>query len=100
MQAGEAIHLVISGRVQGVGFRAFVAHWAAAGGVRGWVRNRTDGSVECVAIGSAAALADLVSKIEAGPPHGRVSAIARAELDRTEQERAWYGERFRILPTA
>ena len=46
-------HLTITGRVQGVGYRAFVVHAAERHGLEGWVRNRKDGSVEAVVAGPA-----------------------------------------------
>ena len=45
-------HVIVHGRVQGVGFRAFVEHEALRRGLEGWVRNRRDGSVEAVFAGS------------------------------------------------
>ncbi|HWC92003.1 MAG TPA: acylphosphatase, partial [Pseudolabrys sp.] len=50
-------HVAIRGRVQGVGFRAFVEHEALKRGVAGWVRNRRDGSVEAVFSGAPEAVA-------------------------------------------
>jgi acylphosphatase len=47
-EATIARHVVVRGRVQGVGFRAFVEHHAIQRGLTGWVRNRRDGSVEAV----------------------------------------------------
>ena len=54
------IRLVISGRVQGVGFRWFVRQAAREGGLTGWVRNNADGSVELVAGGAAEAVSRFV----------------------------------------
>ena len=62
----------IQGRVQGVGFRAFVCDRARELGLRGWVRNRADGSVEAAAAGPEAALDRLGPLLLQGPPRARV----------------------------
>ena len=64
----ESIHLEVSGRVQGVGFRWFVVEEARRLKLSGWVRNRPDGKVEIAASGSADALAELESAVTDGPP--------------------------------
>jgi acylphosphatase len=68
---------IIEGRVQGVGFRAWVARYARETGLRGWIRNRADGSVETEAEGEAAAMQELERRVKRGPPHASVQ-IARA----------------------
>jgi acylphosphatase len=73
-----AMHLSITGRVQGVGFRAFVTAEARARGLRGWVRNRRDGSVEALAIGEPDAVAALIERCRRGPPAARVNDVATA----------------------
>ena len=62
------LHVVVSGRVQGVGFRWFVRVRASRLGIAGWVRNRPDGSVEVAARGDADALATFERHLWAGPP--------------------------------
>lgn len=62
------VHLLVSGRVQGVGFREFVRRTAYGLGVGGWVRNLADGRVEVVADGERPALEALVKTIGGGPP--------------------------------
>jgi len=69
------LHAVVRGRVQGVGFRWFVRERARQLGVRGWVRNRTDGSVEIEAEGDAVAIEQLRASLAAGPPGARVAAV-------------------------
>jgi acylphosphatase len=59
--------MIVSGQVQGVGFRAFVRDTARALGVKGWTRNLPDGSVELEAEGEAAAMAALRLRVGAGP---------------------------------
>jgi acylphosphatase len=73
----ESIHLEVSGRVQGVGFRWFVVDLARELGLSGWVRNRPDGKVEIAAGGSATALAQLESAVGSGPPGAQVQKINR-----------------------
>ena len=66
---------VVSGRVQGVGFRYFVLEAAQAEGVHGWVRNRPDGCVEVNAEGDAEAIERLERRIRRGPPGARVDDV-------------------------
>ena len=70
-------HVVVSGRVQGVGFRAAARAKAEACGVAGWVRNRSDGSVEAAFEGDAEAVAALVAFCRTGP---RLARIERVEV--------------------
>jgi acylphosphatase len=69
---------LVSGFVQGVGFRYFVLRRASALGLRGFVRNLSGGGVEVVAEGDAAALAELEVALEAGPPSARVESVERS----------------------
>jgi len=71
----ERLEARVYGRVQGVGFRHFVNQQARALGLRGWVRNRRDGSVEVVAEGSRPALDALLAALYEGPPAARVRAV-------------------------
>ena len=70
-----AHRLRIHGRVQGVGFRAFVYREARLMEIDGWVRNRRDGTVEALAWGDAAAIDGLLTRIEEGPRYGRVERV-------------------------
>lgn len=72
----SAKHLLISGRVQGVGFRFAMCEAAAACGVRGWVRNRFDGRVEAVVDGHAHAVAAMLAWAQRGPRAARVDHVA------------------------
>ncbi len=65
----------VTGRVQGVGYRESCVRVARALGLRGWVRNRVDGSVEALAQGPADALAQLRAWMLAGPPLARVDGL-------------------------
>ena len=71
----HAQRLEIFGFVQGVGFRAFVARAATMHGLRGWVRNRQDGSVEALLIGAEAAVAAVAAQCRRGPPLARVDRV-------------------------
>ena len=76
-------HLIITGRVQGVGYRAWAAHAARDMGLDGWVRNRADGSVEAVVSGDAAKVRAFLNACHNGPALARVDEIAisdRAEV--------------------
>jgi acylphosphatase len=89
--------LSISGRVQGVGFRHALRGEALARGVRGWVRNRRDGSVEALLQGEAVAVEAVIAWARRGPPAARVDRVeVVAEGD--EAGRACAG--FEELPTA
>ena len=68
--------VVISGRVQRVGYRDWMAKEARRLGVAGWVRNRADGSVEALVAGDVAAVQALLSACRRGPVLARVDAIA------------------------
>ncbi len=75
MPDSAAMHAIVSGRVQGVYFRAFVARHARRLGLSGWVRNRPDGAVEVLAEGEKDRLEELVSRLRQGPPAARVSGV-------------------------
>lgn len=73
---------VVRGRVQGVGFRAFVAARARESGLAGWVRNLSDGrSVELVAAGDQAGMERLEAMLHCGPPGSVVESVARYSDD-------------------
>ena len=66
---------LVSGRVQGVGFRYFVEDVAGNAGVQGWVRNRRDGRVEVLAFGTHDQLKELRAALERGPLMSRVTGV-------------------------
>lgn len=70
-----ARRFLVSGRVQGVFFRAFTGERARQLGIDGWVRNLPDGRVECVAAGSPEDLMRLRAVLEQGPPAASVKAV-------------------------
>lgn len=74
---------VITGRVQGVGFRYAMVEEAARLGLAGWVRNRRDGTVEAVVRGSADAVEAIARWARQGPPGARVTAVEASEASGT-----------------
>jgi acylphosphatase len=78
----HCLHLVIHGRVQGVGFRAFVVRRATEFEVGGWVRNREDGAVELEAEGPQAALERLLTALRRGPGGAHVTGVEEAWSER------------------
>lgn len=73
------LHLRITGRVQGVGFRWYILSEGRRLGLRGWVRNNADGSVELEAEGSPAELTTMRARAAQGPPSARVDAVVELE---------------------
>jgi len=77
--------LIISGRVQGVGYRAWAAEQAEALGIDGWVRNRLTGSVEVLISGTADAVEEMARACRRGPRFAQVTAIAEEIADPPEE---------------
>ena len=71
----EVFHLVITGRVQGVGFRHSMAARARSLGITGWVRNCGDGSVEAMIAGDAAPMEEMLAWSRKGPPGAWVDGL-------------------------
>jgi acylphosphatase len=92
-------HVVIHGRVQGVGYRAWTEYTALDHGLDGWVRNRRDGSVEAVFAGPADAVAQMIEACRRGPPSARVDALDARDATATELASRYSGESFSQLPT-
>ena len=90
----SAKRLVISGRVQGVGFREWMVDRARALGVCGWVRNRRDGTVEALVDGDIAAIEELLRACRRGPSAAHVSNIEEHLADSPGELGFWR------LPTA
>lgn len=93
------VHLSIIGRVQGVGYRAFVELEAELRGLEGWVRNRRDGSVEAVVQGDKDALDSLIEACRTGPPSSHVTSINVSDADPEALSLRSAGEKFAVLPT-
>ena len=71
----EKLSFIVSGKVQGVCFRAYTEAAAREHDVTGWVRNRSDGRVEGEAYGAPEALEQFVKWLHKGSPHGRVEDV-------------------------
>ncbi len=83
------VRAIVTGRVQGVFFRASTAAEARRLGVVGWVKNRADGRVELEAEGADDRIASLVAWCEHGPPAASVSGVAVDELAPTATDRGF-----------
>jgi acylphosphatase len=94
------VHLSIKGRVQGVGYRAFVELEAELRGLEGWVRNRRDGTVEAVVQGEADIVQSLIETCHEGPPASHVTAVNISDADPEALNLRSAGEKFAVLPTA
>ncbi len=68
------VHITVTGRVQGVGFRSYVAYQAGKIGIFGWVRNVADDTVEIIAEGPSGALNHFAYMVEMGPRAARVDS--------------------------
>ncbi len=75
------VHCIVSGRVQGVFFRASTQQQALTMGLSGWVRNMRDGRVELKACGTAEQIEQLQDWLKQGPPHAQVSDVTCEVLD-------------------
>jgi acylphosphatase len=71
----NSVRVVISGRVQGVGYRAWTVSTSAHLGLRGWVRNRSDGTVEAVFCGEQENIDAMIEECKKGPMAARVDRI-------------------------
>ena len=93
-------HVIIRGRVQGVGFRAWTEYTALERGLRGWVRNRRDGAVEALFVGPRDAVAAMIAKCQHGPPGSRVDGLDQRDGTAEELALVRHGDLFSVLPTA
>mgnify|MGYP000844133996 CR=1 FL=1 len=74
----KSVRVVVSGRVQGVWYRAWTEKEALARGLDGWVRNRSDGTVEAVFSGADADIDAMLAACRTGPPLARVEDVVTA----------------------
>lgn len=88
-----SIRLIIRGRVQGVGYRAWARREAWAAGLDGWARNRADGSVEALVSGAPERARAFIEKARRGPPAARVTSVEETPAAAPSEPG------FRILPT-
>ena len=77
----KSVHAIISGRVQGVGYRAWTVDTAKSLGLCGWVRNRADGSVEAVFQGYDELCLQMVDKCRSGPLYSKVTGVITNDQD-------------------
>jgi len=92
----NVVQVRIYGRVQGVWFRGWTVAEATTLGLRGWVRNRADGSVEALFVGPPVDVETMISKCGDGPPGARVDEVARETPTNKPPEDTG----FRQLPSA
>ena len=95
----QSVHLRITGRVQGVGYRAWTEDTAHELGLQGWVRNRNDGAVEAVFAGEGAAVATMIEKCRQGPYGAQVTGIDQSPGTSDDLAMRRSGEGFSVLPT-
>ena len=90
----KSVQVIVSGRVQGVWFRAWTTEQATALGLSGWVRNCRDGTVEAVLSGPVGIVDQMIALLRQGPPLARVSGLEAIPCE------APSGPGFHQLPTA
>lgn len=93
------LHLTIRGKVQGVGYRYWMARAANDFGIEGWVRNRRDGSVEAVVGGERSVVESMIQACKRGPPSAHVTSLNVADASEDELNLRRPGEAFSELPT-
>lgn len=71
----KKLHAIVYGRVQGVGFRYFIQRNATKLGLKGWVRNNEDGSVETLALGDEEKIAQMLKLLHEGPPMAHITEV-------------------------
>jgi acylphosphatase len=79
----QTLHLIITGKVQGVSYRAFTSEKAKSLNLTGWVKNLDNGNVEATITGEQQQLNQLIDFCKQGPPAGRVDNIEKTELPPT-----------------
>ncbi|HET7888608.1 MAG TPA: acylphosphatase [Bradyrhizobium sp.] len=97
--SGVIRQVVIRGRVQGVGYRAWVDHEARRLGLNGWVRNRRDGSVEAVFEGETEVVAAMIASCGKGPGAARVDHVIEETANDDALRLRHPSEAFSVLPT-
>ncbi|MCX7726113.1 MAG: acylphosphatase [Chitinispirillaceae bacterium] len=88
------IGIIVSGRVQGVGFRFFTRNCARKYNISGWVRNCDDGSVEIEAEGEKDKIENFTEEIKKGPPSSRVTDVKICELPLNNEKEEGFHIRF------
>lgn len=88
----RAVRVRVTGRVQGVAYRAWTRETALRLGLSGWVRNEADGSVSALVAGTEAAVARMLAAMADGPPGAVVAAVSTAPAEAGEASAG-----FRVL---
>ena len=96
---GAIRQVVITGRVQGVGYRAWVDHVATTRDLEGWVRNRRDGSVEALFAGPEEVVVAMIEACRRGPSSARVESVQEGAASPEALKLRRPGERFSVLGT-
>ena len=91
------LQIRVSGRVQGVGYRDALRREAERNAIRGWVRNRSDGSVEALLQGESRAVEKIITWAREGPPAARVAQV-RTDVPEEEFDRSYAA--FECWPSA
>jgi acylphosphatase len=97
--SGAIRQVTIKGRVQGVGYRAWVDYRARSLDLEGWVRNRRDGSVEALFAGPPEEVSEMVAACRRGPSSARVESVREEPAGPDALNLRYPGERFSVLPT-
>jgi len=92
-------HVIVRGRVQGVGYRAWTEYAARSRALEGWVRNRRDGAVEAVFAGEAEVVEAMVEACRRGPTGARVDAVTVWDATVAALAPRRDGETFSVLAT-
>jgi acylphosphatase len=90
--------VMIRGRVQGIGYRAWAEVTALELGVEGWIRNCRDGSVEAVLAGSEEAVLTMIELCRDGPPGAQVASVDQREAGSADLTLRRPGDLFSVLP--
>lgn len=85
-----AYHVRVTGRVQGVGFRAWTQRRAEALGLSGWVRNEADGAVTALIAGEEASLAEMRAALHKGPAFARVDRVEATPAEPDEAQAGFH----------
>jgi len=76
----KTVHIIISGSVQGIGYRSWMKHQAKRLSLAGWVKNREDGAVESIVQGDSASIQQLIDRVHLGPPLASVSSVVEEQI--------------------
>lgn len=79
----KTVQIIISGVVQGIGFRSWIKRHAKQLSITGWVKNRADGAVELVVQGDTASVEQLLKLVHVGPPLAHVDNVSEEQVQNT-----------------